>query len=1034
MDLAFHHCTCRRAAAKAAARRPATWVCAALILIWAAGGNLRAENAAAPYLIEVWQSEHGLPENIVNAIAQTPDGYLWCGTTHGLARFDGVRFKVFNARNTPELGSARIRQLYVDRRGALWATTFEGGLICRWNGRFTAHAPPPRESMGRTIIRVAEALDGALWLTVEDGAVFRFAGGKFTLVSERWTLPRPAFYQVYQDAQGALWATTASELTRIEGEALVPVLQGRPPQDEFLCPSRTGGWWLRRAGRLQLWQAEDGRITDAGEWAPLDRRVESCLEDRQGRLWVATLGQGIFCYATNAPRRQITTADGLGSDLARALFEDAEDNLWVGTRPGGLNRLRPALFKSYSRKDGLASDLVTAICEGRDGELWVGTDGDGVNRLAGNRVDHFGREQGLDARHIRTLLFDRQGDLWAGAYPGGLYRFEADRFVPVRNFPDRSTVLMSLFEDRRNRLWLGQRTLNRLVRLENGVPHSVSLPNPAPSLDVISMAEDAGGALWIGTDGHGLFRWKDGETRRLTRADGLPSDTIRALHADVDGTLWIGTLDGGLCRWKDNRAATCTTADGLVDDVINHIADDGFGNLWFSSFRGIFRASRAELNAFAEGRRSRVQCVAYGKSDGLPALECPGSFQPAGCRTRDGRLWFPTIKGLVVVDPANAPSPSIAPRVWIEEVLVDGVPLSINDAGHPGDGSLPAGAAPLRIRPGRHRYEFHYTGLNFSAPERVRFRCRLEGVEEDWVEADALRVANYSHLPPGEYRFHVTACNQAGVWNDPGATLAFVVQPHVWQTWWFQAAGLALAALFLGGSVFLAVRRKWRRQLERVEMQLSVERERARIAQDIHDGVGANLTEIAWLAEVAEKEALNPEEVRAQARKISGTARETVQAFDEIVWAVLPQNDTLSSLVEYLGRRVDELFENTPTRCWFSAPPDLPAVVVPAEVRHSFYLACKEALHNVTRHAGATEVRVRVAVADGCLRVEIEDNGRGFDPASARAGGNGLRNMRRRFAALGGAFDLDSRPGQGTRTAMVLPLRARPANSPPAGA
>jgi ligand-binding sensor domain-containing protein/signal transduction histidine kinase len=969
-----------------------------------------------PYLVDVWLMEHGLPENIVNAITQTPDGYLWCGTTHGLARFDGVRFKVFNGHNTPALGSSRIRQLYLDRHGALWITIFEGGLIRYQHGQFTPFALPPRaKTTARTIFWMAGDESDGLWLMVEDGAVFHFANGTFTLASQDWPATERRVFRVYQDTQGRTWVATSTYLARLLGGKLQPpLLQGKPWQYQVLCPSRSGGWWIMTAGRVRLWR--DGALrADAGKWVRPERVVECCIEDRRGQLWVASLGKGLFCYSTNAPDPlQITVKDGLGSDLVRTLFEDSEGNLWAGTRPGGLNRLRQRLFKTYGTKQGLSSDLVTAICEGAAGELWVGTDGEGVNRLKGEVVEHFGAGQGLDSRNVRALLVDRRHDLWEGSWAGGLYQFATNRFFPRRDIPGSDTPVASLFEDSQGRLWVGQRTLNKLVRLEAGTFITIDLPNPAPALDVIALAQDAAGAIWIGTDGSGLFRWSDGQCRRFTRADGLPSDTIRCLHAESDGALWIGTVDGGLCRLKNNHFVTCNTRNGLVDDVINHIVDDGLGYLWFSSFQGVFRVSKADLNRFAEGAHPHIECQAFGKSDGLPALECPGGFQPAGCRTRDGRLWFPTIKGLVVVNPADVPTNSLPPPVLIEQVLVDGELLPNNRGGSP--------SRLLPIRPGRHRYEFQFTGLNFTAPERVRFRYKLEGLEEQWGETTAQRTATYTHLAPGDYRFEVTACNQAGLWNETGAVLAFRVLPFFWETWWFIGGAALFAAATLAGTVAYMSRRKLKRQLERVEMQLSVEKERARIAQDIHDGVGANLTEIAWLAEVAEHDAGDPQEVRAQAGKISSIARTTVQSFDEIVWAVLPQNDTLTSLVEYLGRRVDELFDNSPTRCWFSAPRELPHIVVPAEVRHSFYLACKEALHNVTKHAAATEVRVQVALQDSTLRVDIEDNGCGFDPAIERPQGNGLRNLRQRFEGLGGRFTLSSRPGAGTQVSMSIPL------------
>jgi signal transduction histidine kinase len=313
-------------------------------------------------------------------------------------------------------------------------------------------------------------------------------------------------------------------------------------------------------------------------------------------------------------------------------------------------------------------------------------------------------------------------------------------------------------------------------------------------------------------------------------------------------------------------------------------------------------------------------------------------------------------------------------------------------------------------------------GLDFAAPERVRFRTKLEGLDINWIDAGERRIADYPPLPPGDYRFRVIAGNQAGLWNETGAALTFRQVPFFWQTWWFRAGCMMFAAIAIAGTVFLASRRRWHRRLERLEMQLSLERERARIAQDIHDGVGANLTEIAWLAEVTEKVAVNPEEVRTQSQKISGTARATVQLFDEIVWAVLPKNDTLTSLVQYLGRRVDEWFDNSPTRCWFTAPRELPDFVVPAEARHGFYLACKEALHNVNKHAHATEVQVQVTVDDSTLRVSIADNGRGFDPATV-VEGHGLHNLKQRFQKLGGQFELHSQPGHGTRIQMSIALK-----------
>lgn len=877
------------------------WLLSGLVaaggLLFAASLRAQSQTPDANYRVDTWQMEEGLPENIVNAIAQTPDGYLWCGTTRGLARFDGLHFKVFDATTSPALGNGNIRQLLVDHRGALWSA-LPGGILVRLEaGQFTQFVPPTRQSAGRTFIRMAEDATGALWLTAEDGVLFRFANGIFAVASAKWDPNHTNYFQIHADDQGRPWVGCRNGLARIENGELAPVLQGRPSQYLILCSSHSGAWWVRSGGRVRLWR--DGNfVADAGEVLWGDYEADSCIEDRQGDLWVASLGGGLFRYATNRPVLHLTANKGLGSDLVRAVFEDAEGDVWCGLRAGGLSRLRTALFQTYGRQEGLASDQITAICEGADGDLWVGSDGQGLDRLQHGVITHFGRAQGLAGRFVRALAFDRRGDLWAGTWPGGLFKFETNHFVAVKNLSGAKFALASLFEDSQSNLWLGQRAFNQLIRLTNGVPAApVDLTNSAPSLDIISMTEDRSGNLWVGTEASGLFRWHDGRCRRFTRADGLPNTSIRSLFADNDGALWIGTMNGGLCRLKHDHVVTCTMKDGLVDNVINCIADDKLGNLWFSSFRGIFRASKADLNAFADGTRPEIQCVAYGKSDGLPTIECQGGFQPAGCRTKDGRLWFPTIKGLVSVDPSHLNTRSIQPPVFIEEFVVDNKVFA--------SGTNLAAGHRLAIPPGRHGFEFRYTGLNFAAPERLRFRTKLEGLDLNWVDAGDRRTADYPPLPPGDYEFRVIACNQAGLWNEIGAALTFRQLPYFWQTWWFISALMLSAGGLLAGTVLFASRRRWHRRFERLQMQLSVERERARIAQDIHDGVGANLTEIAWLAEVAEKDAVNPNEVRRQARKISGTARATVELFDEIVWAVLPKNDTLASLVQYLGRRVD---------------------------------------------------------------------------------------------------------------------------------
>jgi len=532
--------------------------------------------------------------------------------------------------------------------------------------------------------------------------------------------------------------------------------------------------------------------------------------------------------------------------------------------------------------------------------------------------------------------------------------------------------------------------------------------------------------MWFGTDGSGLIRWQNERWTRFTSHDGLGSDFVWSLLAVPTGALWIGTSGGGLTRFKDGKLATCTTQQGLLNDVICHINDDGRGNFWFGSHHGVFRVSQAELNQFADGALKRIQCVPYGRSDGLPTLECVGGFQPAGCKTRDGRLWFPTVKGLAVVDPGDVTASAVVPPVFIEEVIVDGQPVKMPESEYltPAAARPPVPPTRLRIGPGHRRCDFHYTGLSFSAPEGVRFRTRLEGLDHEWTEAGEARVASFNLLQPGNYTFEVRACNRDGVWNQTGASFAFTVRPFFWQTGWFLWLSFAGFAAGVGGAAWSFALRRGQRRIERLERLNTLERERSRIARDIHDDLGANLTRIAWLGELANADKAIPEKVEIHASKISGYARQMVRSLDEIVWAVNPGNDTLQSLAEYLTFHAHEYFAPTSVNCRLEIPPDLPPISLPSETRHDLFIAVKEALHNVLKHSAASQAGIYLSVADAVLTLVVEDNGRGFDPAALPPGrpGHGLENLRQRIQGLGGQFQCDSAPGRGARLTFTLKL------------
>jgi signal transduction histidine kinase len=542
---------------------------------------------------------------------------------------------------------------------------------------------------------------------------------------------------------------------------------------------------------------------------------------------------------------------------------------------------------------------------------------------------------------------------------------------------------------------------------------------------VQAICEDHAGRLWIGTEG-GLSCRANGQFTNLTTEAGLSANAVTALYEDKDHDLWVGTRSGGLNRCRDGRFTAYTTRQGLFSDEVLEILEDDQGWLWMSSSKGVFRVRKRDLDELDAGKTTTVASVAYSKNDGMESAQCTGMGKPAGWKTRDGKLWFPTTKGLVAVDPKTTRIDHTPAPVYIEQLLADRKPLLNNgpeietgarETGLDTTAGATSADVAVRVPPGRGELEFHYTTLNLQAPESSRFKYQLEGIDLDWVDAGARRFAHYNNVYPGNYRFQVLACNKDGVWNMTGASLAIVLLPHFWQTWWWRGLVGLVVVGGASGTALYVTRRRMQRRLVLFEQRVAIEKERGRIAKDIHDDLGSSLTRIMMLGERAEEDLGRRENLEVHVGKIVSTARRTVQALDEIVWAVNPENDTLEGLVQYISHYADEFFENTSVSCRLEMPEALPAFILPADVRHDLFLVVKEAFNNILKHSQASEIRVRVSGDGMAVVIEIEDNGCGFDPQKNGGGrvGNGLTNMRKRIEGLGGELRLASAPSAGTK-------------------
>ena len=986
----------------------------------------------SPWFARAWQTDEGLPDNAVVGIAQTKDGFLWVATQGGLARFDGNQFRDFAPITEVGVPSGLLHGLAVDRRDRLWVTKDGGVLAWVDQGRTTSLTLRGGSANARAVTPVEDG-EGSLWAAYPalPNRVVRVRDGQVSYFGANEGLPAGSTLQLACDKTGQLWFATADTLGVFRGGKFVAL--GTLPGVQCIAAASPGGIWICAGSRVMRF-AEGAGVVPVGELPVSRANVNAMvvLEDSAHRLWVGTSRQGLFrrdgesFVAVPVSHREILS-----------LAEDREGSVWVGTRGGGLNRLRPSVVESQEIVSGLPFEAVRSVCQDREGRLWAVARSGVVARQEGGVWTVLSSTNGWTISDAMAVVADPKGGVWIGTHSDGLFLW---RDGVVASFTTTEGLAgnfaRSLLAGTNGDLWIGTASSGGLHRLRAGKLRRFELP--AGSGLVRAMALDVSGTLWAGTAGGLLVRVKDDVLVDETAGSVPRLQTIRCLHATEDGSLWIGYGGSGVGRLKAGQFTQFRAEQGISDDYISQILDDASGRLWFAGNKGIFCLREKDFDDQEGGRLAQLRPMLFGREEGLPALQASREAWPGTVRSRDGRLWIAMQTGLAAVHP-EVIRRSPPPPVVIEKISVDGHEVAAYDVASRKPGStsaLPldlrhAADALLKIAPGGEQVAIEFTGLSFASPRNVAFRFKLEGLEPDWVEAGGRRAAYYSHLPPGKFRFRVIASDQDGNWSEPGAVVDIEVMPHFWQTWWFQIlAASGLLALVVGIVRYVGLR-KMRVQVERAEREGAIERERARIAKDIHDDLGASLTEITLLSELAQSGEGSTEEKQEDLQRIAARTRHLTRALDATVWAVNPRNDTLESLVTYTCIHFEDYLKSAGIRCRLEVPERLPGQAVTAAVRHDAFLIVKEALHNVVKHAGATEVSLRIKALDGGFTMMIEDNGKGFDPGAVAASpqqlngtrqrqGDGLSNMRRRAEEMGGRLALRSAVGQGTRVELEI--------------
>ena len=972
---------------------------ASLLLFSGALSALEPTHHITQYAHAVWTRQETHLPGVVLALAQTPDGNLWVGTEFGLLRFDGVRFVPFAGRPAQRLASQYINALAAARDGGLWIGTREG--LSHWRDNRVQVYQTSRGTGAPGVTAILVDHGGAVWVGTagyRSGGLCRVEVNLLHCYNTGDGLPGLGVLSLLEDHSGNLWVGGLGLYRWKPGTPRVYPLK-KAVEVYSMAEDHDGEIWVSASNVEHL---ADGKLVPYRLLASGQKlQPGALLSDRDGGLWIGTQGQGLLHLHEGRVDR-FTHADGLSNDVVNCLFEDREGNVWAATE-AGLDRFRDFPVTTISKREGLSHNTVDSVFASKDGSMWIGTAG-GLNRVQNSKITTYDKRDGLPSDSIMAIFEEQAGRLWAHSLAGLAY-FEQGRFHTLDHPAARNIRLITaVAEDRDHGVWLSDPE-HGLIRVRDTHVAGVLRWSQFENKQASALEPDLNdGGLWLGFAQGGIAHYQtSSRTRWYTEAEGLARGAVRDLRFTRDGTLWIAT-QGGLSRLRKGHIDTLTSANGLPCDAIHAMVEDDGGALWLNTACGLLRVDPSELSAWSANPHRKIQVKTYDASDGMRTRPTPTGYFRRAAKSKDGRLWFAVFDGVALVDPRHLPENRLPPPVQIEQITAGRTTYSIQSRPE-----LPPLTQELRI---------DYTALSLAAPEKMRFRYRLEGFDREWMDAGGRRQASYTNLPPKHYQFRVIASNNDGVWNETGASVEFSIKPAYYQTTWFRLASINGFALILWSLHGLRLRRMAGQLNVRFEERLA---ERTRIAGEMHDTLLQNISGFALQLDGLSKTVSAPigdrlHDLREQAEQCLREAR-------EFVWDLRSpalQEKDLSAALRGAG---EEIIAGRPVQFHMTVRGDRrPA---PAKLQEQLLRIVQEATRNAVRHGQATEINMDVAYLDADLiRVQMRDDGQGFDleEASGKLGHWGLTIMRERARQIGAELKISTAPGHGTEIEIVVPV------------